>query len=147
MIDIYCSKSDQYIIDRVKKLSSDFFNIIVVDDVEKIDTKRGDVSIVLVDFDHKKEYSDKFLSKNTVVLINGEGLDLKTGTLNKIPKDLFMTAYLEEFLYWVLQRAQYERRLKNRNTRTSKKVQTLLDELHTLSRSTTLTNQKIQGMR
>jgi hypothetical protein len=119
----------------------------VVDDVEKIDTKRGDVSIVLVDFDHKKEYSDKFLSKNTVVLINGEGLDLKTGTLNKIPKDLFMTAYLEEFLYWVLQRAQYERRLKNRNTRTSKKVQTLLDELHTLSRSTTLTNQKIQGMR
>lgn len=133
-IDVYYIFNDADLKARITGLDTYKFNISPVSD-EGVYIDRPRYSILFIekaifeqmDFDADPE-------DFSFIIVSDTQLNLKTGTVNRIPKDLFMTNYLDEFIYWVVEKTEYLNEIQSKNRHKNKKLETLLDELHKLSR-------------
>lgn len=136
-INVFIMFKDQELTERVKELDNDSFNIISINKPSEIKDRYNSVIIV-----EKRVYLEntKNLSLNdgSIIIVTNEEINLKDNLINKVPKELFLTKYLEEFIYWTVEKTRIILEKKKRQLRRTE-VEKLITELKDVSRCSIFT--------
>lgn len=133
-IKVYCLLKELSLIQRVKELTPENFNIIMVDNVKAALVCDHENCVVIADEDVYSEIKDKLNSDHSgVIIVCDRDLNLKGEAMSRVPKELFLTDYLDEFIYWTVEKSRYIKEIRMKNKVKSKKIENIIDELHELS--------------
>jgi hypothetical protein len=137
VITLYCLFANEALSSRVSYIDGRSFYVIHVDDISEIpnDEKRPNPMLVLLDSETFKNNKKTVTGWPEAVVINGADLHLTYAVTKTLPTELFMTAYLEEFLFWCVEQQNYKLKFDRRKPKINKiKLENSLQKLQKLSR-------------
>lgn len=145
-ITIYCLLKEECLIQRIKELNQDKFKIVIADTVDEATVCNGENCVIMVEKDIFPELKVKLDPEHTsVIIVSHEHLDLSDALINKVPKELFLTKYLDEFVFWVVEKARYLKLLQDKKQVRKEKIQTLINELNDINKQPVLDKIESRG--
>ena len=135
MITIYCLLNETCLIDRVKGLSDDKFKIVFTNDINEAVICTSSDCVILVEKDIFPELKQKLdPAHSSIIIVSSDSLDLSDTLVNIVPKELFLTKYLEEFIFWTIEKTTYIKDIHDKKKMRGEKIRSLIKELNEINK-------------
>ena len=133
-INVYSLLTDPILTKKVKTLNKNSFTIVEVKKPEDIPNYECCDSVIVIEKNAYLKFKNRFvITDGSIIMVTNKEINLKDCIVNRVPKDLFLTRYLEEFIYWTTEKSHIlleKRKMQLRRY----EVEKLITELKVVSR-------------
>lgn len=135
-IRVFSILKDATLKQRLFELNSNFFNIVELNSMAEATDMCNRNDIIIIE---DTLYNDEIQCTNSVLVITDDMLNLKDDAVNFVPKELYLTKYLDEFIFWAIEKIKHIAKT-NRKFRKKKDVEQIIKDLQTVSRASIFVN-------
>lgn len=141
-ITVYCVLSHTQLVKRMESLPNESFDVKFVDTFHMACDEMTNNGVIVIEKSMYNALPEKCMPEKcparcSVIVVSDVQLNLHDSNVNKVPLELFLTPYLDEFIFWTVEKSKYFVDLIESEKR-KERVESLITELHDLSRCSVL---------